>query len=90
MARSIAANDDETWRAVLVFKRRDNQELSYFYEGVYAKEGTAKARITYWRNNGIKRIYDGPMWKTDTHNTLADFYDGWTEKATVTWEKVKD
>jgi len=90
MARNIAANDDEAWRAVLVFKRRDNLELAYFYEGIYAKQGTAKGRISYWQNNGIKRIYDGPTWSTETHNTLADFYDGWPEKATISWDTVKD
>ena len=90
MARNIAADADNAWRAVLVFKRRDNQELSYFYEGLYPKEGTAKSRVTYWRNNYVKRIYDGPTWSSKTHNTLADFYDGWTEKATITWDKVKD
>lgn len=90
MARSIAADDKEAWRAVLVFKRRDNQELVYFYEGIYAKEGTAKGRITFWSNNGVKRIHDGPTWKQDTHSTLADYYDGWSEKADIIWNKVKD
>lgn len=90
MARSIAANDDEAWRAVLIFKRRDNQELVYFHEGIYGKKGTAKARITYWQRYSVKRIFDGPSWKDDTHSTLADFYDGWPEKAEIMWNKVKD
>jgi hypothetical protein len=90
MPRNIAADDNEAWRAVLVFKRRDNQELAYFYEGIYGKVGTAKARVSYWSNNGVKRIYDGPIWNTNTHQTLADFYDGWVEKADIIWNKVKD
>jgi len=90
MARDIAANDDEAWRAVLIFKRQDNQELAYLYEGVYPKESTAKGRITYWRNHGYKRIFDGPTWNKDTHSTLADYYDGWIEKASIVWHKVKD
>ena len=90
VARSIAADDNEAWRAVLVFKRRDNQELVYFYEGIYNKPGTARGRVTFWSNNQVKRICDGKEWDRNAHRTIADYYDGWIEKADIHWNKVKD
>jgi hypothetical protein len=71
MARNIAADQDEAWRAVIVFKSNKGN-LWYEYEGIYNKKGTAKARVSYWR--GVSN----------------SFYDGWVEKADITWHKVKD
>lgn len=71
MARNIAADQTEAWRAVIVFKW-DNGNLYYKYEGLYATRGPAKGRVTEYRNGN------------------KHFYDGWVEKADITWNKVKD
>ena len=71
MARSIAVDLDEAWRAVTVFKGPTGN-IWYNYEGIYNSRGTARQRVTYhkrWNKN---------------------FYDGWVEKADITWNKVKD
>jgi hypothetical protein len=72
MARSIAADSTEAWRAVIV-RKDSNGRIYYEYEGIYNTKGTAKGRVTYWR-----RYYP------------KSFYDGWVEKADITWNKVKD
>jgi hypothetical protein len=86
MARNIAADDNEAWRAVMVFKRHDTQELVYYYEGIYGKPGTARARVSFWRERG-KKTFDGE--KPYTY-VWSDYYDGWIEKADITWNKAKD
>lgn len=86
MARNIAADDNEAWRAVLVFKRVDNQELVYHYEGIYGKAGTARTRVSFWKNHGKKAFSTDPAYTY----VWATYYDGWIEQATITWNKVKD
>lgn len=88
MARSISVTDDNTdvWRAVLVWKDI-NGELLYSYEGLYANKGTAKARVTFWRNTRRHfLIYPG----FNKGGRYVDFYDGWVESGDITWNKVKD
>ena len=83
VARSIAADKFEAWRAVIVFKTPEGV-LEYVYEGIYTKRGTAMGRCTFWAN-----------WQ-DNRDDLGigqgqkRFYDGWVEKADITWNKVKD
>lgn len=71
MARAIAVDLDSAFRAVILFKNSMG-EVRYHYEGIYDKESTAKARISYWRNHS------------------PYFYDAWSERADITWNKVKD
>jgi len=83
MARNIAADLNEAWRAVIVFKAEDGH-LYYEYEGIYDKRGTAMGRCTFWAN-----------WQEDRDNKGighkgSRFYDAWVEKADITWNKVKD
>lgn len=85
MARSIAVDATEAYRAVMVWKDIQGV-LSYTYEGIYSKEGTAKARITFW--SGYKRKAVSETWDGPVH--YVSFYDGWTEKCDLTWNKVKD
>lgn len=88
MARSISVTDEnpEVWRAVLVWKDVNGQ-LIYTYEGLYPKEGTAKARITFWLRCGRHFIpYEG--WNKG--GRYVDFYDGWVEPGRIVWQKVKD
>lgn len=88
MARNIGATDVDAYRAVLVWKRRDNQELVYTYEGLYPKEGTAKGRISFWRG-AAKKVLMSEGYPSKVI-TIMDFYDGWTEQGTITWEKKRD
>lgn len=57
MARNIAANSEEAWRAVIVFKS-SNGKIWYEYEGIYNTRGIAKGRVSYWRGHSA-RFYDG-------------------------------
>lgn len=82
MARNIAADSSEAWRAVIIFKREDGT-LEYVYEGIYNSKGTAKGRVTYWINWQAYRDRLGIPGK-------KRLYDGWTEQADITWNKVKD
>lgn len=75
MARSIAVNSTEAWRAVIVLKVQHGPNagrIDYKYEGLYDKQSTARGRVSYWKNYS------------------AQFYDGWAERAVIEWEKVKD
>lgn len=88
MARSISVTDDdaEVWRAVLVWKDI-NGHLIYTYEGLYANEGTAKGRITFWtRATRHWLTYPG----FNKGGRYVDFYDGWVEPGNVVWQKKKD
>lgn len=56
MARSIGMDATDTFRAVIVRKRPRWEEDAYvfedktYYEGPYATIGTARQRVSFWRN----------------------------------------
>lgn len=86
MARSIAADLTEAWRAVIVMRKRKangNDETYTVYEGIYNSEGAAKGRVTYWRNWTQHKLDNG-------YDYGAFLVDGWVEKADITWNKAKD
>ncbi len=64
MARSIAADATEAWRAVLVHKN-EKGEIWYSYEGIYNTRGVAQGRVTYHKNRSYNPCYDGWVEKAD-------------------------
>lgn len=81
MARNIAADDGEIWRAILVYITNDGTEV-VFKEGAYANAGQAKARVTY--NKRRANRYDKALgeWQWVT------WVDGWIERGNVLWSRV--
>ena len=70
MARNIGADGADVFRAVIDFGNYIK------YEGPYAKEGAAKARVTFWQNY---------LRDSETGETRIT---GHVEKAVTTWEVV--
>lgn len=69
MARNIVLNQDGGYRAVHIFTDFQGKEHTV-YEGIYNKEGTAKARVSFWRNYLEESFVDGwveygeiPQWE---------------------------
>lgn len=90
MARNITVDETgQPWRAVMVFKMDDTDELVYYYEGIYSKPGAARGRVSFWRNAGARKFWDGPDWNK-RNIRRGTFYDGWVEQGTITWHKEKD
>lgn len=81
MARSIAADSTEAWRAVLIMSNPNGEgiaETYTVYEGIYNTEAAAKGRVTYWRN--------WTKYKLDNDRNHGEFLvKGWVEKATLEW-----
>lgn len=83
MARNIAADDGEVWRAVLVYRSAADTEVVY-KDGAYANAAQAKARVTYNRNRANR--YD----KIDGEWQWIVFYEGWIEQGNVFWSRVNE
>lgn len=81
MARNIAADSTEAWRAVLILNSVNpdgETETVTVYEGIYNSEGAAKGRVTYWKN--------WTKFKIENEMSHGQFLvKGWTEKATLEW-----
>lgn len=73
MARNISA-DGETpvYRAIIKFYDDEGGLRFSEYEGPYAKKGSARARVTFWKN------YLGHRYTIE----------GWVEEGTVEWKLV--
>lgn len=88
MARQIRVKDgDLLWRAVTVFKHPETGETFTHYEGPYPNEGTAKARITFWKSHGYKMV------KFDYNNndrTKWEYVSGTWEPGVTTWASTKE
>lgn len=90
MARSIAADDGEIWRAVMVYVDPQTGLTYTFREGAYAKAGTAKARITYHKN-GSRRVNTTPgvdSYSPHANFVWVDWVDGWIERGNVLWSRT--
>lgn len=58
MSRRIALTDDGGYRAVTIWRGLDGETRSR-HEGIYDKIGTARARISFWRNRLGDDLIDG-------------------------------
>lgn len=74
MARSIAADQSEAFRAVHTAKRAYDGEIITWHEGVYNKRSAATGRITFWRNY-YKRL-------------TGEYISGRVDRAQIVWEPV--
>ncbi len=72
MARNVAVDLKEAWRAVVVFRDPVNGKIWYEYEGIYNLKSTAQGRISYHKKNS-RRFYNGWVEKADIHwNKVQD------------------
>lgn len=84
MAREIAADAAEVWRAVVVWKVRSTGETMTVHHGVYERQSTAQGYVTSLRN-ALCRVapHNGPA---PDPRIVWDFVDGWTEHGEISWE----
>ncbi len=84
MARNVAADATEGWRAVLVFSvvdEKGDESVYTEYEGLYNTEGAAKGRITYWKN--------WTKYKIGREMSQGRFLvKGWVEKTDLNWSPI--
>lgn len=73
------AADAPVFRAVITKKYRHNEEPFTVYEGPYATEAAAKARVTFWQNH-LNRVGYG-----DDEEQGQTWATGRVERGAVTW-----
>lgn len=67
MARQIVVDQDFGYRAVHIRYSMFTKERTTIYEGIYNAPGTAKARVSFWRNHLGEDFVDG--WIEKAHVT---------------------
>lgn len=72
VSRQIAIADGKPGFRAVTVHLDGNNEQQIIVEGVYDKPGTARQRVTFWRN------HLGPEW----------WLDGWIEAGSTSWSRV--
>lgn len=93
MARDIAIDGNGGYRAVVKYRGVKDKTVKTRIEGIYKNKGTARARVSFWRNYFKNKLDEEILFlkstgELDNRLVQTSFLDGWVEEAEITWKRV--